>query len=104
MNAAGLQVAETILAQLGGRVFVAMTGAFDITGGENTLMLKFKGSKRWNALKIELTPEDVYTMTFYHLKRREGVLAVEKEESLDDVYSDQLQDVFTDWTGLYTRP
>lgn len=94
------QVAETILAQLGGNRFKVMTGACSFSSGKDCLTFRLKTNpKRINAVRITLTPLDLYKMEFIKIKKFEVV--VDKE--VDGVYCDQLQEVFTNHTGLYTH-
>ena len=96
---ADLRVANTILAQLGGRGFVAMTGAYCLAGGENFLRLRFRGSRRHNFLQVTLTPDDLYDIEISQVGRSQ----VRHRERLEGVYADQLQEVFRGITGLETR-
>lgn len=102
MNAAAqttrLEVAETILAQLGGRQFIAMTGACNIGGDARGLQLRFKGSKVANHLRVTLERNDTYTVTFSKIRG----LDCREVASREMVYSDSLRTVFTAITGLYT--
>lgn len=98
MNATNMTVANTILAQLGGRVFIAMTGAKNLVGGENFLMFSIP-SRKINKVKITLTPADDYTVECFKIHGAN----VAKRATFEGVYCDQLQEVFTDATGLYTR-
>lgn len=95
-----MQVAKTILEQLGGSRFLAMTGAKNLAGSEKALTFRIgKNKSKANLVKIELTAADDYTVTFY---RVEGVYLKEVEQS-EGIYFDQLQALFTEVTGLYTR-
>lgn len=95
------QAAE-ILSQLGGRQFVAMTGAkyitYDGTAPTANLSLKFQGSPVATHLKIVLDGMDTYTVTF--LKVRGNDCRTVKE--FTGVYNDMLQSIFTETTGLHT--
>jgi hypothetical protein len=90
-------VAQEILRQFGGRMFVMMTGATSFAASENSLSFRFKGSKKWKACKVELTPLDVYRVTFYKMRGFDVVSDVHEE-----VYNDNLREVFERATGLYT--
>lgn len=99
------QVAETILKQLGGRKFLAMTGAKHLLAGDNMLRMQVSGrnraGKRFNIVSISLTPMDTYTVkTMLYSKRNLEVTDVEQRS---DVYCENLQAVFTDLTGLDTH-
>lgn len=96
-----MQVAQTILEQLGGYRFIAMTGAKNLVAEETSLTFKLpKCQKGINAVKITLDPSDTYTMTFYAQKRAPSAVSVISEHQ--DVYFDMLQSLFTNETGLYT--
>lgn len=90
-------VAKTIFAQLGGKRFVAMTGASRFVGGPTGLMFSLPPGARNKArmIHVDYTPMDTYNVLFYTL----GGKLIEKVE---DVYCDTLQSVFTGRTGLYT--
>ena len=96
-----MKVAQIILQQLGGNRFVMMTGAKNLLSGENYLQFNLASTmtkNKCNIVKIEVTPMDVYTVTFYNLR---GVnLKVLSEHN--DVYYDQLVKLFETTTGLYT--
>lgn len=93
-------VATTILQQLGGNMFVAMTGAKHIVATKDSLRFKFRGSPKFNYLEVTLTPGDVYDLRFCKLGKWGDV---ETEETVEVVYADQLQSVFAAETGLYTH-
>ena len=93
-------VAETILKQLGGRRFSVMTGSKNFIDGGNSLSMKLTRNQSWaNYLRITLTSMDDYTMEFISIR---GAKMTTKNE-LNGVYFDQLQDMFTQITGLNTR-
>ena len=94
--------AETILRQLGGRRFIAMTGSKDFVTDNKKRRLMFKigrNSKNINFVEIKLNIMDTYDMNFYKL--RMGKLTLKSKSN--GVYNDQLQSVFTKHTGLDTR-
>ncbi len=96
MTTSNKQIASTILSQLGGNKFIAMTGSKNFVAIESGLTMKLtrnKISATW--LRIKLTPMDDYTMEFIG---RTGKV----KKSFEGVYCDMLQDIFTDVTGLYT--
>ena len=92
-------IAGTILNQLGGRRFVAMTGAHSILNLGNGLQVKFKGSKRANVMRVELLECDLYTVRFYKMRGLDCPMV--DEYAL--IYCDDLQRVFTEATGLDTH-
>lgn len=109
----GQSTASEILRQLGGRRFVAMTGAknflfSDITATCPNIWLRMDlttNKSGANRLKITLKDDDTYTMYFYRqtIKTKGGIdCVVSKEQKFEGVYCDQLQEIFTNVTGLYT--
>jgi len=113
---ADLTVAKEILAQLGGRKFLLMTGCKDLVGDEKSLRMRLARNKsRANYLEITLGGDDLYTMRFYYFRKghykvlpEQGkvleVPMVEKEiKRVEGVYCDMLCSIFTDVTGLETR-
>ena len=96
-------IASEILHQLGGRRFIAMTGAKGfLINSEGALTFRLPSSfarDGINAVTIKLDPSDTYTVRFLKI-RGTGVkeLAV-----VSDVYNDELQRVFTEHTGLNTH-
>lgn len=98
------QIAKTILEQLGGRAFVLMTGAKNFVAGESDVSFRLPGGGGFckdgiNAVNITLMPNDTYKVSF---KRIRGGKVTEVS-SHDDVYFDQLPEIFRDATGLETR-
>lgn len=98
-----LRVAETILTQLGGGKFVAMTGARAFAGSADSLTFKLpKSPSGIRGVRVTLTPDDLYTVTFYKWTGRVGASDFVPVLEREGVYADQLRDVFTAATGLYT--
>lgn len=93
-------VAETILAQLGGNQFLAMTGARNLLGDANSLHMKLgRGAADGiTHLRVVLDASDTYTVSF--LKVRGVKVATVAEVS--DVYAEDLRAVFTRHTGFAT--
>lgn len=95
-----MKVAETILNQLGGNRFIAMTGSKNFAASENYLSMKLtRNASGANYLKITLTPMDVYKMEFISIRGN----SIKTKVEFDNVYCDQLQSLFTEATGLYTK-
>lgn len=96
---ANLLVADTILNQIGGGRFTAMTGAKNFVGGENFLQFKLPSNfakDKINLVKIILTPADLYDMEFYYFRGTNLKLVCKSE----GVYCDMLQSEFKATTGL----
>lgn len=107
-----MEVAKTILQQLGGNRFAVMTGSKNFLSDGNTLRMSLaKNISKANRLEITLEADDTYTMRFYkytagRLDKKtfswteDKTIEVHKEKG---VYCDMLQPVFTQVTGLYTH-
>jgi hypothetical protein len=96
-----LTIAKTILSQLGGNRFIAMTGAKNIVGSDKDLTFRIgRNRTQINIVKVTYNyGKDLYEMAFYYASTR-GLKEVKK---LDDLYAEDLQPVFTQVTGLYTH-
>jgi len=100
MNTDTLQVAQTILQQLGGAKFVVMTGATSFAGGTDALSMRIgRNAAGITAVKITLTPLDLYTITYYRMRGSKVEIVREDE----NVYAEDLQGFFTRATGLDTH-
>jgi hypothetical protein len=92
------QVANTILQQLGGAQFVAMTGASKFCAGDSFLQFCLpKCNDGINKCRIMLTPADTYTVEFFRVTGT----TFERKLEFTDVYCDNLPDLFEASTGLY---
>jgi len=99
-----LEVANTILQQLGGNRFIVMTGAKQFVAIERGLMFALPARLAKlgiNKVRIELDPSDTYTMTTLKVNARQGSAVNVQQES--GVYCDKLEQVFEELTGVYTR-
>lgn len=94
-------VAQTIYQQLGANRFVAMTGAKNFVGGEDYLMFSIpRNMSPYNKVKITYIPgRDLYNVDFMKVTRAGGVA---KGEPYNDVYAEQLRELFTSVTGMET--
>jgi len=121
------EIANTILRQLGGNKFVAMTGAKQFVAIENGLRFRIgRNATQTNMIRITLRGDDTYKMEFIRIgsmpnsyaimqksKDRDDFMrkleAAEKRaepkvlQEYDGIYCDQLQELFTEYTHLYTR-
>ena len=96
----GRNIAKTILQQLGGNKFIAMTGAKNLGFTNNGLQMKIgRNSKGITHVIISLKSTDTYDVKF--IKMRGVNRKVVKK--LKGVYADQLGKIFTKFTGLRTR-
>lgn len=109
-----MTVAETIYNQLGGGRFAVMTGAKNFAFDNNMLRFKIgRNASKANTVKVELMADDTYAMTFTKYTpykftiKKDGTFkeTKESEKSIAEykgVYCDQLQNIFTVVTGMYT--
>lgn len=130
-----MNIATTILQQLGGNHFIVMTGAKNFIAIKDGIRFTIgrNGSKA-NMVQIILKWDDTYTMQFWRkgsvinpytilmkqagkgLERDAFNEAVKKAtekakknaepkllKEYDGIYCDQLQELFTEYTGLYTK-
>ncbi len=98
-NAANLQVAETILQQLGGAGRLRMfAGCKDFAGDENSVQFKVgKNEKKVTCCRIVLDASDTYTVVFYAGRS----VNLKKVYECSDVYNDSLVSIFEAQTGMY---
>lgn len=93
---------DTIIQQLGGNRFIAMTGAKNFVKNDSKREVVFQLPKAKNGIKyvrITLTSMDVYNVDFISARGTDiKVVASEK-----GVYADKLPQIFTKQTGLHTR-
>lgn len=95
-------VAQTILQQLGGGRFVAMTGAKQMVSTENSLRITLPANFAKNGIRyvlVTLTAADDYEVVFAKGRGIEWKVVSE----FDGVYYDQLRELFERQTGLATR-
>jgi hypothetical protein len=97
-------IATTILDQLGGRRFLAMTGATNLIGSATSLSFTLPGTPGFvkggiNVCRITLTPLDTYTVEYLRVRRGQ----VRTVETDTDIYAEDLQACFSRATGLATR-
>lgn len=94
-----IQVADTIISQLGGREFLMMTGVKNkaLLSGDDLGVALFVGEGAHNEVAtviVKLDPSDTYTLATRDTQEQD----VSRAEGL---HWDQLQDVFADHTGFY---
>ncbi len=101
-----LEIANTIINQLGGNKFRVMTGAKDFVGCDTKKFVQFRlptagkiNGKKITNVKIIVNDNDLYDVQFWNIR---GINSVMLEE-VTDVYCDMLQSLFTEKTGLDTH-
>lgn len=96
-----MQVANTILQQLGGNRFLVMTGAKNLLGDEKSLHFKVgRNDAKVTHVRITFNGLDLYDVEFFRVAQRG--LKVETLSSEHNVHVENLRDVFTAGTGLAT--
>lgn len=94
------RIAATILMQLGGNRFLAMTGSVPQYCDNYTSCYKLRRNKsRANYMKITLNCMDTYDIEFIRANTSGLKTLVEKR----GYYNDMLQVMFTEVTGLNTQ-
>jgi len=94
---ADMIVANTILRQLGGNRFAAMTGAKNFVGSKDALNFKIgRNAAKIASVNIRLNNWDLYDMTFYRANCK-----IENVEEM--ICADDLERIFTSNTGMDTR-
>jgi hypothetical protein len=100
-----MNVADIILAQLGGNRFIAMTGAKNFLQDKRNLQFDLpRGTTKNKATRVQvtlITDKDTYTVDFHSWNGRK--FEFKHVATIEDVYADNLQTVFTQHTGLYTH-
>ena len=95
-----LEVANTILSQLGGSGRLsAMLGAHSFVGDASSLTFRIraKATNGANCIKVKLDDSDTYTVEFWSIR---GARFTRKSD-VSDVYADNLRSVIEGTTGLY---
>jgi len=93
---------ETILSQLGGNKFIKMTGANKIASRDKdtTLSFWFKMCRKSNICLVHLNGKDLYDITFHQYSRKN--LTTTKKQEYNDVYAENIRELFESYTGLRT--
>ena len=108
-----MKTADIILSQLGGNKFIACTGCHHfLSDGDSLRMIIPRNASRANRLTVTLDRGlDAYTMRFWRytpsrLSHKTWAFTEEKIEEVktfSGVYFDQLQELFTEVTHMYTH-
>ena len=94
------QVAKTILQQLGGNRFIAMTGAKNFGSSSKSLQMKIgRNSKSISHVVITLKSSDLYDMEFIRVRGTSRKVV----KKVTGVYADMLGKMFTKYTGMNVR-
>lgn len=100
-------IAKTILQQIGGRRFAAMTGSRDFLDMGNGLRMSLARNKT-SANRLDIIYDagaDLYNMRFYRKTFSKKTFECKTKDIAkhEGVYCDMLEDIFTMVTGLYTH-
>jgi len=107
-----MDIATTILSQLGGKRFVAFTGAKDLCTIKCGLQFSLpRNAANVNRVQITLNGKDLYDMQFLkcsfpRYNKKTFTMTEYKEvviQEYNDVYCDQLVELFENTTELYTH-
>lgn len=95
---------EVIFAQMGGWQFARLIGTKAIGSDGAVLKIRFTGKakSKINLVHVTLMEDDTYSMEFFRASKNHDLLGVKLVANFDDVYNDQLQDIFESTTGLFT--
>ena len=106
------RVADTIYQQLGGNKFTVMTGAKHFVYDDNSLRFNIpRNMSRANTVKITLRGDDTYDMVFRQvitpkLSHKTWEFSKGKDvviREFNGIFFNQLAELFTEVTGMYTR-
>ena len=100
-------IAKTILQQIGGRRFTAMTGSRDFIDMGNGLRMSLTRNKT-SANRLDIIYDagaDLYNMRFYRRTFSKKTFECKTKDIAvhEGIYFDMLEEMFTMVTGLYTR-
>lgn len=94
-----VQTATTILNQLGGKRFIAFTGSTNFVATKSGIIMKLcRNRSKATHLKIELNGLDLYDVNFIKAGKE-----LQDVRSFSNVYSDQLEEIFCETTGFWTK-
>ena len=93
-------IAETILNQLGGNQFIAMTGAKNFTYSDKCSFgcKIMRNQSKANYIRINLSSVDLYDIEFLYIT----IKTMKTKATFNNIYNDQLRGLFERITGLNT--
>jgi hypothetical protein len=94
-------IAKTIISQLGGNRFLAMTGAKNILVDGDGVSFWLPLSNGINRVNVTLDCNDTYRVTFSKWNARKLCNVI--VHTVSGIYCDRLAPLFTEQTGLATR-
>jgi hypothetical protein len=94
-----VQTATAILNQLGGKRFIAFTGSTNFVAVNKGLIMKLcRNRSKATHLKIQLNSLDLYDVHFIKAGKE-----LQEVRVYNNVYCDQLEQIFCNTTGFYTK-
>lgn len=96
-NTNNIEIANTILKQLGGNRVRVMTGAKTFVAIEKGLTFRFPNQRGPNSVRITLTPADEYVVEF----QRVAGAKVTTTAKIEGAYAEDLIPLFEKNTGLF---
>ena len=105
-------VARTIYSQLGGNRFTTFTGSKIVKFTDYSLTITLtKNKTNANRMTITLNGKDLYDIDLFryekpHLRKSDFAYVPEKVKVIahhEDIFCDQLEELFTEWIGLVTH-
>lgn len=94
-----IRVGQTILNQLGANKFTAMTGAKRFVWLSNGVQFDIPVANKINRVTVRLTPTDEYDVEFGYMRGMDYKVV----KKVDGIQAAELQNTFTNATGLRTR-
>lgn len=95
------EIAATIYSQIGGDRFKVMTGAHSFSQTDRGLVFKLPKGKYFI---IKLNGKDLYDLSYWRNGqfRKDKYIQAVTLKAVSDVFAEDLQNTFTEMTGLYT--
>lgn len=95
-----MNIAKTILEQIGGNRFAMITGSKNFIRGRDSLTFQIpRNISGANRCKITLNANDLYDVEFF----RSTIKSHSIKKVSNDVFAEDLENIFENVTGLYTR-
>ena len=94
------QVGRTILAQLGGRRFLTMTGAYSLDFSDSGFSARLPARNGGRSFTVLLNANDLYNISILQMDGRS--FRVIETEHASDVFAEALCETFERLTGLRT--
>jgi hypothetical protein len=94
------EIAKIIFTQLGGHKFTYMTGASALTTINRGLQFRLgRNANNYKCVTIKVNSNDLYDVNFIKWDRKYNSIFTE----IKDIQAENLQKIFTEYTGLKTQ-